>query len=406
MTVDTVGQDAPWRPANDTEEAMAHAIAGKNRDAYLAVLAAASLRVLVHAAHFAPSHPPRWRTAVERNRVFMVAFTSREAMRTVTGRVEPHVLLDIGDLATGWPNPDWGLAVDPGLPIGSRLPQHMIHPLAALGAGPVSPPVAPPAQHPAVALPAGPVLALPSSGARRGLQVVLHVAHVARYLDDGHDRVSGIAYRVADVAGLDPTELATLPGGPPPHVLAAEDGTVHVVRWLAFGEDAYDRVPGGPMHRCAVTGARLPHGAQLVGIRPDGSERVVGEFDAVARRWRPDHPPTVDAYRGALVDGWSARYGDAQYVALPGPDGVHLYVDGAGEPQVVALEEVRSLTYRQAWCRWRGDRYAVVGIHSGWLRLERLSAPDAEHCRLNRAWAREDEIEDPHYVKVDAFPAS
>jgi hypothetical protein len=433
MTVDTTGRDAPWRPANDTEEAMAQAIAGKNRDAYLAVLAAASLRVLIHGAQFSPVRPPRWRTAVEQNRVFMVAFTSREAMRTVIGQVQPHLLLDISGLATDWPDPDWGLAVDPGLPIGSRLPQHMVHQLAALGAGPSGPsgpqgsqgpprsavaPVSPPIPVPVPAPPVaaqpvsapGPVAATspvpvsPPPGLRRGFQVVLSGAHVARYLEDGHDRVSGIAYRETDIAGLDPTELATLPGGPPPHVLAAEDGAVHVIRWPAFGADAYKPVPGGPLPRRAVTGARLPNGARLVRIGPDGVENVAGEFDAVARRWRPDHPPTVDPYRGQLDDGWWARYGDGQYPALPGPNGVHLYTDGAREPRLVGLDEVRSLSYRQAWCRWRGDNYTVVGIHNGWLRLERLSDHQGHHCRLHRAWAPEHDIEDPHYVKVDALP--
>jgi hypothetical protein len=397
MTVDTTGRDAPWRPANDTEDAMAQAIAGRNRDAYLAVLASASLRVLVHGADVGP---PRWRTAVEQNRVFMVAFTSREAMRIVIGQVQPHLLLDLGGLATDWPDPAWGLAVDPGLPIGSRLPQHMVRQLAALGAGPAGPPS--PSAPPAPVAPAASLAPVPVSGPRNGFQVVLHGAHVARYLEDGHDRVSGIAYRETDTAGLDPAELASLPGGPPPHVLAAEDGAVHVIRWLAFGADAYKPVPGGPMPRHAVTGARLPHGARLVRIGPDATESVAGEFDAVARRWRADHPSTVDPYRGELDDGWSAGHGDAHHPALPGPDGVHLRSDSGH--RLVGWNDVRSLSYRQAWCRWRGDDYAVVGVHNGWLRLERLSDAHGQHCRLHRAWAPEHEIEDPHYVKVDALP--
>ncbi|MFY1636171.1 SseB family protein [Solwaraspora sp. WMMB335] len=415
--------EVPWSPANTSEQALSAAIVDGDLDRYVAVLATTRLLVLVHPAQRASAQPPRWRTAVEHDRTLVVAFTSRDAMRTVTGRIEPHLLLEIGELAAGWPDPGWGLAVDPGLPIGSRLPQHVIHQLATLAGGatgaaglggagdrPAAGQTPKPKPKPVPVIVESP--RWPESPRRPAVptvQVLLTADQVTRYLDDGHDRVSGLAYRTPDVAGLGPSQLVGLPGGPPQARLADGDArSVHVVRWLAFGERAFRRLEGG-RPRWAVAGARLPDGARLIRILADGSEQAVGEFDAVAHRWRRDGPPAIDPLRGSVGDGWLARYRDVEHLAVPGPKGVYLFPGEPGRltgpPQLVDVDGLQSLTYLRAVCRWRGIDYTVVGVHQGWLRLEHLAVSVALRSQIERVWAPQVDVENPYFIEVDAFSA-
>jgi hypothetical protein len=120
-----------WRPATRTEDELLRAVADDDRDRYFQVLAGANLLVVVHPTGDGKSAEPDWLTRTDDGRVSLVAFTSRAAM-AVHGSTQPHLILDLPQLAEVWPDPDWGLIVDPDLPIASRLPGWLV---ARLGSG-------------------------------------------------------------------------------------------------------------------------------------------------------------------------------------------------------------------------------------------------------------------------------
>lgn len=113
-------------------------------------------------------------------------------------------------------------------------------------------------------------------------------------------------------------------------------------------------------------------------------------------------------------DGYVARWQDGDYEASPGADGdVRLYsaepLEGFEElapgrhRRVVPPDEIESLRYLRTTCGWRGERFAVVGEHETWLRVEYLGgrAPVAERLGLDRidhgvwqTWAPQAEIQD------------
>ncbi|WP_238016537.1 SseB family protein [Dactylosporangium sp. AC04546] len=120
-----------WRPATATEDALLRAVAEDDRERYFRVLAGANLLVLVRPAGDGRAGAPDWLTRGDDGRMSLVAFTSRAAM-AVHGSTQPHLILDLAQLAGQWPDPDWGLMVDPGLPIAGRLPGWLV---ARLGSG-------------------------------------------------------------------------------------------------------------------------------------------------------------------------------------------------------------------------------------------------------------------------------
>ncbi|MET7402573.1 SseB family protein [Dactylosporangium sp. NPDC005572] len=142
-----------WRPATATEDALLRAVADDDRDRYFGVLAGVNLLVLVRPVDDGAVADPDWATRVDDGRVSLVAFTSRAAM-AVHGSTRPHVILDLAQLAGLWPDPDWGLMVNPGLPIASRLPGWLVARLGSgeppdLGPEPAPAPVAGPDFRPA-----------------------------------------------------------------------------------------------------------------------------------------------------------------------------------------------------------------------------------------------------------------
>ncbi|MFB4315099.1 hypothetical protein [Actinomadura sp. 21ATH] len=115
-----------------------------------------------------------------------------------------------------------------------------------------------------------------------------------------------------------------------------------------------------------------------------------------------------------IRDGYVARWLGRDFEASPGADGeIRLYTpeptDGFEElrpgrfRRVVPASEVESLRYIRTTCSWRGEPFAIVGEHEGWLRVEYTGgrAPVAERLGLDRidqgvwqTWAPRTEIED------------
>lgn len=118
---------ADWRPATDTEIALSTAAESGDRTAFLAALAAGPLLLPISPAAAAGQEPVRWATAAQDETTFLLAFTSAEAISAcLPGQHVPYRVTNLADLVAAWPDPAWWLVVDPGLPIGTRLPLDLL----------------------------------------------------------------------------------------------------------------------------------------------------------------------------------------------------------------------------------------------------------------------------------------
>ncbi|WP_030167156.1 SseB family protein [Spirillospora albida] len=118
------GPAEPSRPAQPSgsalERALAEAREGGDQQAYLRLLARAVLYLP------SPGDPAaagqRYATARFGDGTFILAFTSPEAMdRSLQGQAVHHRRATLAELSRRWPNPEWQLAINPGLPSASYL---------------------------------------------------------------------------------------------------------------------------------------------------------------------------------------------------------------------------------------------------------------------------------------------
>ncbi|HET8680527.1 MAG TPA: SseB family protein, partial [Micromonosporaceae bacterium] len=120
-----------WEPATEAETAMRDALRSGDQERYFRILARTELLLPVSADALAGRAPIGWGTWTSGSRTHVLAFTSSEAMRVCLAdhagsarRIAYH------ELAAHWPNPDWWLAVNPGLPIEGYLPAWFVSQLA------------------------------------------------------------------------------------------------------------------------------------------------------------------------------------------------------------------------------------------------------------------------------------
>ncbi|MFF0231294.1 SseB family protein [Micromonospora sp. NPDC005254] len=317
-----------FEPANTVEEDLLGAAGAGSTDTFLSTLLLA--RVLLPAAADSvrgsrPGDPGFvWRTAQLDGETYVVVYTSPERLADhVEGDVDT-VRVKFAQLIRRWPDEDWSFAVNPGTPVGAKLPGEQIVALAnwaaevGLGddlevdaeeAPAVAEPAARPRYAPAAVDPARPTV----------MQKAIAPSQLAYYLERGYDRVSGFVHRAGELAHLTtPAELhdalgLSYPGSP--FVRDAEE--IYVLRWPAHRPSLY-RIPYGGQNEPAmramegwvierppfrgngfapgessdvvaefkVDSARLPHGAQLWRIGGDGTERVIAVLDTDAVVWR------------------------------------------------------------------------------------------------------------------------
>ncbi|MEU8326931.1 SseB family protein [Micromonospora sp. NPDC048839] len=120
-----------WRPATPTEGALLAAAEAADRDAFLATLAGAPLLLPVSPEAAAGRAPMAWPTGRHDGRTHVIAFTSPEAIAAcLPGQSVSYRALSVQDLASGWPDDDWLLAVDAGLPIGVQVTAGELHVIA------------------------------------------------------------------------------------------------------------------------------------------------------------------------------------------------------------------------------------------------------------------------------------
>ncbi|HTF11413.1 MAG TPA: SseB family protein, partial [Asanoa sp.] len=317
---------ADFRPANDVEESLLTAAGDGNTDTFLSTLLLARVLLPVSSDSSAGAKPGGdgfvWRTETIDNQPYVVVFTSPERMAEHFDKGHETVTVKFVRLISSWPQEDWSFAVNPGTPVGAKLPGAQIVALASwaaevgLDAGDDEPVVAaaPKQEAPKPApAPAAVDASLPTM-----MQKTIAPSQVDYYLERGYDRVSGFVHRVAEVAHLSsPAQLFTALGlGYANSPFAAGADEVYVLRWPAYRPSLY-RIPyGGPNETAMramegwvierapfrgngfapgegseviaefkVDSARLPHGAQLWLIRADGSEKVLAVLDADAPGW-------------------------------------------------------------------------------------------------------------------------
>lgn len=117
-----------------------------------------------------------------------------------------------------------------------------------------------------------------------------------------------------------------------------------------------------------------------------------------------------------IRDGYVAIWKGSEYEASPTAEGeIRLYttqpVEGFAETRPgryrrsVPASEIERLRYVRTACRWRGERFIVVGEHETWLRVEYTGGrgPVAERLGLDRVdhgvwqtWAPRAEVEEIH----------
>ncbi|MFI6821450.1 SseB family protein [Micromonospora sp. NPDC050187] len=320
-----------FRAANDVEEELLAAAGTGSTDTFLSTLLLA--RVLLPVAPDAtPGARPGesgfvWRTEQLDGETYVIVYTSPERLADHVDTPVETVKVKFVQLIRRWPDEQWSFAVNPGTPVGAKLPGEQIVALAnwaaEVGLGddvepePVEPVAAPPAEEPAGSARYATTPEDPNCPPM--MQKAVAPSQLAYYLERGYDRVSGFVHRAGEVGHLNtPAKLhAALGLGYPDSPFSPDADEIYVLRWPAYRPSLY-RIPYGGQHESAmramegwvierppfrgngfapgessdvvaefkVDSARLPHGTQLWRIGADGSERVVATLDTDALLWR------------------------------------------------------------------------------------------------------------------------
>ncbi|MEE6261249.1 SseB family protein [Plantactinospora sonchi] len=316
-------------PANDVERSLLDAAGGGSTDTFLSTLLLAKVLLPVAYTSATDSRPGddgfEWRTEALDGETYVVVFTSPERLADHLPTSVQTVEVKFVQLIRRWPDEAWSFAVNPGTPVGAKLPGSEIVALAnwaaevGLGDDPDSAEPAPtaPAEEETPRSTYAPAREDP--GRPTMMQKAIAPSQLAYYLDRGYDRVSGFVQRANEVAHLrTPTKLyAALGLGYPNSPFSRDADEVYVLRWPAHRPSLY-RIPYGGQNEAAmramegwvierppfrgngfapgessdvvaefkVDSVRLPHGAQLWRIGADGSERLVATLDCDQPLWR------------------------------------------------------------------------------------------------------------------------
>ncbi|WP_329521678.1 TY-Chap domain-containing protein [Spirillospora sp. NBC_01491] len=131
-------EDEPAESA-DLESILASARERGDQDGYLGLIAKAVLYLPSPGDPGAADH--QYATARFGDGTFVLAFTSTDAMaRSLRGQAVNNRSASLADLARDWPDPNWQLAINPGLPSAAYLDASvLLHPLDAPRDGDAAP---------------------------------------------------------------------------------------------------------------------------------------------------------------------------------------------------------------------------------------------------------------------------
>jgi SseB protein N-terminal domain len=120
-----------WEPATEAEVAMRDALRATNQELYFQILGRSELLLPVSPEALSGRAPMGWGTWATGGRTHVLAFTSAQAMRDCLGEHSSTArTVHFRELADSWPNHEWWLAVNPGLPIEGYLPGWFVSQLA------------------------------------------------------------------------------------------------------------------------------------------------------------------------------------------------------------------------------------------------------------------------------------
>lgn len=120
-----------WEPATDAEAAMREALRAGDQESYFRILSTTDLLLPVSAEALAGRAPLGWGTWTTGGRTHVLAFTSPAALRACLAEHAGSTrTVAYQELAATWPNLQWWMAVDPGLPIEGYLPAWFVAQLA------------------------------------------------------------------------------------------------------------------------------------------------------------------------------------------------------------------------------------------------------------------------------------
>jgi hypothetical protein len=120
-----------WEPATDAEVAMRDALRTDDQESYFRILAGVDLLLPVSAEVLAGTAPMGWGTWSTGGRTHVLAFTSNAALQACLADYSGSARrVPYSELANTWPNLEWWLAVNPGLPIEGYLPAWFVAQLA------------------------------------------------------------------------------------------------------------------------------------------------------------------------------------------------------------------------------------------------------------------------------------
>jgi YD repeat-containing protein len=112
-----------WEPATEAEAAMRDALGANDQEQYFRILARTDVILPVAADALAGNAPVGWGTWTTDSRTHVLAFTSSEALDAcLAEHAGTFRQLPFHELAAAWPDLEWWLAVNPGLPIEGYLP--------------------------------------------------------------------------------------------------------------------------------------------------------------------------------------------------------------------------------------------------------------------------------------------
>jgi hypothetical protein len=322
-----------WAPATDAEVAMRDALRTDDQESYFRILAGVDLLLPVSADALAGLAPLGWGTWSTGGRTHVLAFTSPAALQACladyTGSARRVAYAELADT---WPNLEWWLAVNPGLPIEGYLPAWFV---AQLSRGDLRLPTRGPAREGGKGVPQSP-----------DLQAAAMAANAA---------AAQGAPAAADQAGFSPVGAA---GGDPGRGSAQSAGSTQSAGSAQTAGSAQSSGPSFvPTAASAFAGpAAAPAGPRFGGSGAGGMENEASRFSGSPERSsgsseRPSGSPerssgSPDRFSGApdRFSGDSERFSESseRFSDSPerrsGPDlGGRRGGSSVGEPRLADL---------------------------------------------------------------------
>lgn len=304
-----------WEPTGPFEEQLWEAYQAEESGSCLALLRTTELALPISAEAAARREAPRWATATREDGTWLLAYTSVESMQTGTDGQAAHCrIVSLLELAAGWPDPQWGLGINPGMPMQMLLESRTVARVAAPGLG----------QELVNSRDPSPPL----------VQKLLPPADLSAIFARRDSRVSGYVHSLADIVhiGSPNVLLDALGRTDDERDLIDDNGSVFLLRWPAIGPELYRSPYGGATEvGCAaidgwvieeppfvgtgfvpnvdqvireykVDGIGLPHRSEIVEVTIEGNELRRAVWDGDRRTWMVGVPNQLP---DQLVDGGS-----------------------------------------------------------------------------------------------------